>query len=165
MDGEQVRQLLDACFDARKLTESLPPLPKGFRQRYNFVLVAIDRMIQEKGKCRVSDVSQQLNISLPSVTKMVGELEQMGFLKKISDHTDKRVVFLELQPKGKQFVARTKAFHSQWAANIRDELSPEDLERMNRILQILKETMPQRLPDLEPDLALTLNELETGENQ
>ncbi|MBF0580008.1 winged helix-turn-helix transcriptional regulator [Erysipelotrichaceae bacterium RD49] len=163
MDGKQVSELLDACFEVRRLTESLPPLPKGFRQRYNFVLFAIDCVTHEKEKCRVSDVSRQLNVSLPSVTKMVGELEKMDFLKKVPDQNDKRVVFLELRPKGKQYVARTKAFHSQWAANIQDGISLEDLERINQVLQILKETMPKSLPDLESDSALALDELETGE--
>ena len=75
MDTTSLKQLLDACFTAKHIVETLPQLPKGMKPRHIHVLDSVSRVCTEQGECRVSDVSTRLNITMPSITKLVQELE------------------------------------------------------------------------------------------
>ncbi|MEY8310346.1 MarR family transcriptional regulator [Erysipelotrichaceae bacterium 51-3] len=148
IDGKQVERLLDGCFYAKKLTETLPPLPQGVQQRQNFVLQEVYRITNRQGFCRVSDIAHALNTSMPSITRMVGDLERRGFLRKKTDPRDKRVVLVELMAPGLLYVRRSHAFHQEWAENI-DGITEQDVETVIRALQKLRQAMPEKLPDLD----------------
>ena len=48
--------------------------------------------LSREGGVRVSAVSARLGITRPSVTPLIGELEQLGAVEKQADTNDKRVV-------------------------------------------------------------------------
>ncbi|ONI38899.1 hypothetical protein AN639_06925 [Candidatus Epulonipiscium fishelsonii] len=47
-------------------------------------------------KYTVSDIAEILEISKPSVTQKIKELEQLGYVKKVQSETDKRVFYLAI---------------------------------------------------------------------
>ena len=100
MKSNEIKQLLDLCFFAKKITETLPALPEGMKPRYNSVL----HTIYELGTCHASDVSRQLNTTMPSITKMINELESFGLLIKMPDPNDKRALLLEVSEDGKAYI-------------------------------------------------------------
>ena len=148
LDGRDVEKLLDGCFYAKKLTENLPPLPQGVRQRPNFVLQEIYRITGRQGFCRVSDIAHKLNTSMPSITRMVGELERDGYLRKKVDPKDKRVVLVELLEPGQAFVRRGRAFHKEWGRNI-DDITEEDVETVIRTLERFRKAVPEKIPQMD----------------
>ena len=77
MNTTSLKQLLDTCFTAKRIVETLPELPKGIKPRHIHVLDAIQDIQKQQGMCRVSDVSTKLNITMPSITKLVQELESL----------------------------------------------------------------------------------------
>ena len=78
----EVRSLLDVCWKAKAITELMPALPKGLKPRYVHVIDAVwhinETNGQEIGTARVSDVSAFLGVTTPSVTKLVGEMVELG---------------------------------------------------------------------------------------
>lgn len=80
-----LKQLLDSCFTAKRVIETLPELPPGMKPRHIHVLEAVHALQEQNGACRVSDVSARLNVTLPSVTKLVQELENRNLLEKRAD--------------------------------------------------------------------------------
>ena len=73
MNRESLKHLLDACFTAKRIVETLPELPSGMKPRHIHVLDAVWEIQNEQGICRVSDVNTRLGITMPSVTKLVQE--------------------------------------------------------------------------------------------
>lgn len=142
MDTTSLKRLLDACFVAKHVVETLPELPKGMKPRHIHVLDAVDEIQNQQGHCRVSDVSTRLNITMPSITKLIQELERRGLLSKQTAEEDKRVILLELTGEGRECVRRhVLEFHSAWVEQLGD-ISDEEAMEAIRIIRRLHETMP-----------------------
>ena len=65
MNVNNLKQLLDSCFLAKRIVETLPKLPHGMKPRHIHVLDAIDMIQATQKVCRVSDVSTVLDITMP----------------------------------------------------------------------------------------------------
>ncbi len=142
MDTIHLKKLLDACFIAKHVIETMPELPKGMKPRHIHVLDRISTTCETYGECRVSDVSEGLNITMPSVTKLAQELEAMHLLEKYPDKTDKRVTLLRLTEPGTICVRKyVYDFHSKWAENL-SFISNEEVQNMICIIKQLEQTMP-----------------------
>ena len=85
MTQEKLKQFLDACYDAKRLVEHLPDLPDGMKPRQVHVLDAVNEIQKKQGFCRVSDISSYMNTTLPSITKLVQELDERYLLVIQSD--------------------------------------------------------------------------------
>lgn len=142
MKTETLKKLLDTCFTAKRIIETLPELPNGMKPRHIHVLDAIEEIYNNQGMCRVSDVSAKLNITTPSVTKLINELEGYSLVKKFSDNTDKRVTLLSLTDDGLACVQRhVHQFHSDWATAL-DDINDEQAKEAIYIIEKLRHTMP-----------------------
>lgn len=145
-DANQIERLLDLCFLAKKVTETLPALPKGVKQRHNFVLFEVYKIHQAGEVCHVVDIARRLNTTLPSITKLVGELEKMGFVEKTADPQDKRAVQISLTSRGLRFVnGYMLGFHEAWAKEL-EGVSEEDIRTAERTIQRFKMSMPDYRP-------------------
>ncbi|MCI6886541.1 MAG: MarR family transcriptional regulator [Lachnospiraceae bacterium] len=143
MDTEHLKKLLDSCFLAKRIVETLPKLPEHMKPRHIHVLSVVHELqgseCPESG-CRVSDVSTRLEITMPSVTKLVGELQQLGMLEKTGDVADGRVIRLRLTQEGTDCVERyVLRLHRAWAEEMKD-ITNEQAEDVIRILSQLRET-------------------------
>lgn len=137
-----LKKLLDACFTAKHVIETMPELPKGMKPRHIHVLDQISMACEAHGECRISDVSDGLNITMPSVTKLAQELEHMHLLEKYPDKADKRVTLLKLTKQGLSCVQKyVYDFHSKWAENL-SSVSNEEVQQTIEILEQLAQTMP-----------------------
>lgn len=144
MDTTSLKQLLDTCYVARHIVETLPELPKGMKPRQIHVLDAIHQVLAQQGICRVSDVSSQMNITMPSITKLIQELEAFGMVEKYADPVDKRVSLLRLTGDGRECVKRyVLDFHRDWAKAL-DGITREQVEETIKTIGHLRDTMPVR---------------------
>lgn len=144
MTTQNLKKLLDVCYVAKRVVETLPELPEGMKPRHIHVLDAVYELQRDKGICRVSDVSARLNITTPSVTKLIQELEQRKLLEKDMDAGDKRVVLLKLTDDGMACVKRYVVdFHREWAEAM-DSFPDDQVEETICMIERLYETMPGR---------------------
>ena len=75
MNIDKFKELIDSCFIAKKITETMEELPKGFKPRHIHVIDSIYQLSKKKSDVRISDVSSKLNVTTPSITKLINELE------------------------------------------------------------------------------------------
>lgn len=140
-----VELLLDSCFEAKRITETLPRLPKGMKPRHNHVLHAVYELQESAQECRVSDVSRRLGTTMPSITKLVSELSDRNMIVKYPDKTDGRVTLLKLTDAGYDYVKKyVLDFHSAWAENMQD-ISREQIEQAVSIIRKFRDAMPETL--------------------
>ncbi|NEG79273.1 MarR family transcriptional regulator [Bifidobacterium avesanii] len=84
----------------------MPPLPDGFKPRYVHVIDAVwhinaaDDGDQSTPRARVGDVSAFLGVTTPSITKLVGEMADLGLVTKHASDADRRAVTLALTDRG-----------------------------------------------------------------
>ena len=84
MTVENIKALLDACYQAKRARELLPELPKGVSSSYIHYLDTIEGLERQGIRVKVSDISDALNIPCPGVTRTVQKLYTVMLERRIS---------------------------------------------------------------------------------
>ena len=84
MTVENIKALLDACYQAKRARELPPELPKGVSSSYIHYLDTIERLEGQGVRVKVSDISDALNIPRPGVTRTVQKLYTVMSERRIS---------------------------------------------------------------------------------
>lgn len=132
---EELKRFIDACGIARRIMETMPELPKGIKPRHIHVIDAVILTRQKKEKVQVSDISRHLNVTMPSITRLVSELERAGALEKTADEEDGRNVLLRLTPLGEEYYRRYVREYYQKLGQRFESISPEELRTTVRTIQ------------------------------
>ena len=142
MEISYVKDFLSACQDAKRITELMPPLPKGMSPRHIYVIDAVFQLSQCQEKVMVSDVSRLLGVTRPSIPQVIQAMEKLKVLTKIPDQEDKRIVHIALTPLGKEYYDFYVGGYHSWLAGNFQDISPEDLSvaasTIYRVLEIMK---------------------------
>ena len=86
MTGDKVREVMDACYLAKRVRDMLPKLPNGVTPYHIHYLDTIRRLESSKDCVRVSDISEELGLPRPGVTKTLKDMEKLGFIEKKTTH-------------------------------------------------------------------------------
>ena len=100
MTIELIKQLLDACYLAKRAREMLPALPEDVTSSYIQCLDVIQKLQTRGIRPKISDLSNALNLPRPGVTRTVKEMEHKGYLRKQVSAEDGRVTYLSLTERG-----------------------------------------------------------------
>ena len=76
---------------------------------------------------KVSDVSEYLEVTRPSITRLIRELETLGAVSKIADTQDKRIVWLELTDLGHRYYDKYIRRYFSWIGRQLEDMEPEEL--------------------------------------
>jgi len=136
--------MFDACYQAKRTRDMLPALPKGVMPSYIQYLDTIQTLEQEGLHVKVSDISDALSLPRPGVTRTVKEMEEKGYLKKISSKDDKRVTYLSITEKGEELHQKFDEQFFHMLAPYMDEITEEDAECMIRTIEKFHEIMSER---------------------
>ena len=102
MTTEKIKRMLDACYQAKRIRELLPPLPQGVTPSYIQYLDNIHALEKQGIQIKISDISDVMNLPRPSVTRTVKEMETKGYLRKISSPDDGRVTYISITEEGRK---------------------------------------------------------------
>ena len=144
MTTENMKALLDACYQAKRVRELLPALPKGVSPSYIHYLDTIEELERRGVRVKVSDISDALNLPRPGVTRTVKEMETKGYLKKIASHNDGRVTYVTSTERGKQLSQKYNEETFNMILPYMDVISEEDAECMIRTIEKFYEIMSER---------------------
>lgn len=142
-DLSVVGQTLEALFIAGRAIKFMPELPKHMKPSHIRVLDIIYKIQSESGTVRVTDVSTAMQITKPSITRLIQELVDLGAVKKSESVTDKRVVLVELSSFGEECVRKyILNYHGKLAKSF-SELDREKylsmIETINFVYQAMKD--------------------------
>lgn len=149
MTIQNIKDLLDACYQGKRVRELLPPLPRGVRPSYVQYLDVIETLESHGVRVKVSDISDTLHLPRPGVTRTIKEMEDKGYLRKIASEEDGRVTYLAITDSGKRLSQIHNAqFFAQLAPLLAD-ISDEDAACTIRTIQKLYDVMSERSDSLE----------------
>ncbi len=144
MTNEKIKRMLDACYQAKRIREMLPPLPEGVMPSYIKYLEVIQILEKNNSHIRVSDISELLNLPRPGVTRTVKEMEKKGYLKKIASPDDGRVTYISITEEGKKLSCKyDKQYFSELVPWLED-ISEEDADCMIRTIEKFYRIMCER---------------------
>jgi len=90
------------------------------------------------GPLSVSRLAEIERVSAPTISRMVKDLEYEGYVEKISDENDKRVLKLQVTPKGVEIMKRVRHLRINALAEQIEALSPAELEDVERGVPVLQ---------------------------
>ena len=69
MTKEKIKQVMDACYQAKRVRDMMPKLPNGVTPTHIHYLDVITRFERSETDVKVSDISDELGLPRPGVTK------------------------------------------------------------------------------------------------
>ena len=127
MNRDLSKAYIGACMKAKRTTNFLPEPPEKVQRRHILILKIIHELAEKQAEVKISDVARKINVTLPSVTKNINELDKLGYLEKVANSADKRIVNIVSTPKGDALYQQDVVdWHEQNAALLQD-ISEADL--------------------------------------
>ncbi|WP_407306152.1 MarR family winged helix-turn-helix transcriptional regulator [Desulfosporosinus sp. SB140] len=83
---------------------------------------------------KVSDLSAQLQITPAGVTHTINSLEEGGYIERLADPTDGRVVLVRATEKGKEIIEHMRMEHFEFLKGLTNFLGEHDSKELIRIL-------------------------------
>ena len=127
-----------------RMMELLPDMIRGFtRYEYNYLTrgkitlpqyLALE-YLSHKGKSHMSSLACALDVSRPAATGLMDRLIAQKLVKRIDDANDRRVVWIDITPKGKSVIDDVKKQKSTSAIKVFGQLPAADREQFLRIIE------------------------------
>jgi|SRR5581483_3270014 len=89
----------------------------------------------EAGGGRLSDVAAGLRVAVPTVSRQVRQLEELGLVTRSQDPVDGRAVLLEVTPGGLDALQRMRAEWQRTVAEILESWPGKDRELLGELLE------------------------------
>lgn len=121
-----------------KLTQRLKPL--GLSQSKWTALLYLSRI---PGGMTQSDLARMLGIEAPTLTRLVKQLEQAGWVTRHSPPEDARRKMVHLTPKAKRMVVRINAAITQLRAETVGRLSTQQAAEGFAAIEVLQRLLDQ----------------------
>lgn len=83
----------------------------------------------------VGDLATRLRVPHPRVSRLLGELEDLGLIKRARDQQDRRRVTVQISPDGCRFAAALRSAHRDRLAQLLEVLGVRDTEQLVRIFE------------------------------
>ena len=144
MQRDKIKKVMDACYLAKRVRDLLPKLPNGVTSTRIHYLDTIRKLELKTANVKVSDISDELGLPRPGVTKITKDMEKLGLVEKKAAKTDGRVVFIKITVSGKDLVDKyVEQYFGELSAEL-DDISDEDADNMIETIEKLYEVMKGR---------------------
>lgn len=144
MTTEKIKRMLDACYQAKRIREMLPPLPVGVAPSYIHYLDTIQSLEKQEILVKISDISDALKLPRPGVTRTIKEMEKKGYLKKTSSLDDGRITYISVTKAGRELSKKYDAqYFSDLAVDLTD-ISEEEADCMIAVIEKFYQVMCER---------------------
>lgn len=148
MTKEKIKQVMDACYQAKRVRDMMPKLPNGVTPAYIHYLDVITKLELEGEKVKVSDVSDVLGLPRPGVTKTVKDMAQMGFVDKHTSETDGRYVYIRSTQAGRDLVDKYVDEYFTDLEEMLGDITDESADIMIETIEKLYDVMSKRSNDI-----------------
>ncbi|MGC4376852.1 MarR family transcriptional regulator [Fictibacillus sp. Mic-4] len=87
------------------------------------------KVVYEKGKCMVVDISRKLELTSGATTINLNRLEEDGLIVRLRDKNDRRIVWIELSEKGKNLIEQVIKNRNTFWTRLLSPLTEEEKEQ------------------------------------
>lgn len=109
----------------------------------------LEAIAKHENGVTISDIAQELDITLPSVTVAVNKLQKKGYVEKLKSADDARKVNIALTRLGKKVNAAHQYFHEQMTKDISKAFSKEEKSVLLKGISKLNDFFNAKIQELE----------------
>jgi len=99
--------------------------------------------VSKDGPLRLAELSQIEQVSAPSTTRLVAELEAQGLVSRRPDPVDGRAILITVTPKGNDTVLRARTARGAMVEELFAQLSAEEVAAITAALPALEKANDQ----------------------
>lgn len=99
----------------------------------------IETIARDKVPKTITYIAQEHSLSLPTVTVAINKLVRKGYVEKLRDEKDARVVFVRVTPLGRKADVAHRYFHRRMLIHMTRGLSEEEKKAMLKGIQKMDE--------------------------
>lgn len=148
MTKEKIKQVMDACYQAKRVRDMMPKLPNGVTPTHIHYLDVITKLELDGAEVKVSEISDELGLPRPGVTKTIKDMERLGFVEKKSSETDGRIVYIRSTQTGRDLVCKYVDEYFTGLGEFLTDITDEDADTMIATVEKLYEVMSKRSQDI-----------------
>lgn len=109
---------------------------KGLRQSEFTLLTTVSYYTSaDSYGIKISELSRTLEMTPAGATHLVDALEQAGYLERLSDPADRRIVLVRSTPKGEEQIKETEAHFFDVFKGLTEHLGEQDTKELIRLLR------------------------------
>ncbi len=101
-------------------------------------------VIYQKGSCKMSDISDMLQVTMGNVTAMIDRLVRELIVERFSDSNDRRVVMVKLTQKGIDIATRACAHRRDNIRGILEHISDKHMKVLAEIIEEINDGIKER---------------------
>ena len=94
--------------------------------------------LEMHGRMTPGELAAHERVQPPSMTRVIGVLEERGFAVRTPHPTDRRQVYVELSDSGRELLRADRRRRDAWLSQHLSALSPDELELLHRVAPILE---------------------------
>ena len=137
---------------ADKMSEIIPVISKDFlrQQSSEFYKVKVTlpqiiilNFLHTQGETKMSDMARTMEVTTAAMTGIVDRLVREGYVTRVYDPSDRRIVKIRLTSKGKILVERINQQRHQMIIKIFGKISEADRKNYLRILMQIRDILGQ----------------------
>jgi len=121
-------------------------------------LTAALATISREGPLTLGELAARERVAPPSITKVVGKLEDRGLVERSVDERDRRVTRVEISPSGREQLEAGRTRRTAWLAKRLMDLPADDLDRLADALGVLDALAERETEPDEPQMDETVGE-------
>jgi DNA-binding MarR family transcriptional regulator len=109
----------------------------------NLPIFNVLKLVKKKGPISMSAIAQTLYYSKQNLTHIVDHLVKEGFVERMPDPSDRRVVNIVITDQGRKFMAENMEVLKNRLVENLSHLSEEDLMRLSKAIAEIKVVLPK----------------------
>lgn len=137
---------------AEKLGESMPEVMRGFTRRETSNLIkskitmsqcfVLNHLLKQQ-ESMMKDIARVLNVTTAAATGIVDRLVKYGYIQRIFDAADRRIIRIKLTPRGAELVRKVNAEKKKRVMEVFGKLGDPELEQYLTILSRINDILKQ----------------------
>jgi DNA-binding MarR family transcriptional regulator len=96
------------------------------------------RTLERHGPMTPSELAAHEKVQPPSMTRIVARLEEIGYLTRTPDPTDRRQVVVAASPAGRTLLVDDRRRRDAWIAQRLRSLTPEEIAALSAAVPVLE---------------------------
>ncbi len=136
------------------LSKILPIIMRAFMRQYikelSQLKVTVPQFfvleyLYQKGESKMGDIAHFWGVSMPAITNIIDRLVRQGYLFRLFEPEDRRVIKVRLKPKGKSLINKINLKKKRLFLKIFGRISEVDRQHYLRILNQIKDIVSQNI--------------------
>lgn len=101
------------------------------------------RMLEKTGPMPMSELAKHMGCKKQQATRIIGDLIEHDFVRRLSDEDDRRIVRIEITDKALDFIDEKFYRNASFLREANGMLTAEEMEELNSSLETLLRLLPK----------------------